>query len=210
MSAPRYVDESVRSFLVKLAARSPEPAGGSALALAAASAAALLSLCCDPGDPANGDPALRACLERSEELRTQIQELIDADVDAYRRVVHCLGLPQHSPTDQRGRRAALDKALLRAGDVPLQVAEAGLSLLELAIDAIGPVRTSVLGDLAAAIHLAEAAVKGSLRNARINARALSDEPAARDLLSRATVIEGRLEILADRAHQALQGRGSAE
>lgn len=210
MSAPRFVDESVRSFLVKLAARSPEPAGGSALALAAASAAALLSLCCDPGERTEPDPLLTLCLERSEELRAQVQELIDEDVDAYREVGRCLSLPQRSPGDQHERRVALDQALIQATEVPLQVADAGLSLLELAVEAIGPVRVSVVGDLAAAVHLAEAAIRGSLRNARINAQALSDRPAARSLLERADVMDECLGQLAARAHEALRARGAAE
>lgn len=208
MSAPRYIDDSVRSFLVKLAAKSPEPAGGAALALAAASAAALVSLSCHSNGQPDIDPVLEACLTRSEELRREVEELIDSDVAAYREVMRALGLPQETPEEQERRRVALDQALTRASEIPLEVAEAGLSLLKLSLDAAGHARSSVLGDLAAAAHLAEAAVKGSVRNAVINLGALSNQAASRDLLGRAAALGTRLDRLARETDQVLHVRGA--
>lgn len=200
MDNPGYIDESLRSFLVKLAGRSPEPAGGAALALAAASAAALVSLTCHTGmlrtaERADDDP-LTVCQLAGETMAARLQHLIDADVKAYRDVSRCLRLPNSTLTEREIREAALDSALVGAIDVPLEVAEAGLEILALAVRTAPAIDSPALGDLAAAIHLAEAAVKGSLRNARINAAGLADREYAAAALSRVETYQARLVELA--------------
>lgn len=208
MDSPGYIDESLRSFLVKLAGRSAEPAGGAALALAAASAAALVSLTCHAGmvhdaEPADDDP-LTACQRAGETMAARLQHLIDADVKAYRKVSRCLRLPNSTRTEREIREAALDSALVGAIDVPLEVAEAGLEILALAVQTAPAIDCPALGDLTAAIHLAEAAVKGSLRNARINAAGLADREYAGAALSRVETYQARLVELA-KAATVLEG-----
>lgn len=196
MDSPSYIDDSVRSFLVKLAGRSPEPAGGAALALAAASAAALVSLTCHVGmsaaDPGTDDKVFAACQLAGETMAMRLQHLVDADVKAYREVSRCLRLPGSTETERERRQTALDAALSEAIEVPLEVAEAGLEILALAMRTAPTVRSAAVGDLAAAIHLAEAAVKGSLRNARINAAGLADRQYAETTLTRVAAYQARL------------------
>ncbi len=97
--------------------------------------------------------------------------------------------------------------MVGAAEVPLSVAATGLAVLQLSIEAAEEARASVLGDLAAAIHLAEAAVKGSLRNARINAREINDPSLAGPLLERIDGVTSRLQALTAEADRALQARG---
>src|SRR5665811_1070274 len=92
------IRDSLRSFLLKLGGRTPEPAGGAALALAGASAAALLSLACHSKtrgqDGVSGeDDLLLTTQRRAERLSDEMQMLIDADVAAYREVTQALRLP---------------------------------------------------------------------------------------------------------------------
>jgi formiminotetrahydrofolate cyclodeaminase len=209
VDSPGYIDESLRSFLVKLAGRSPEPAGGAALALAAASAAALVSLTCHAGmlraaEP-DGDDPLVACQRAGETMAARLQHLIDADVKAYREVSRCLRLPNGTHSEREMREAALDSALVGAIEVPLEVAETGLEILALAVQTAPATDSPALGDLAAAMHLAEAAVKGSLRNARINAAGLADREYAAAALSRVEAYQTRLVELAEAA-SVLEGR----
>jgi methenyltetrahydrofolate cyclohydrolase len=214
MCPSAYVDESLRSFLVKLSNRTPEPAGGAALALAGASAAALMSLACHlpsaehPTEP-RGE-ALLGCQRCSETLLHRIQVLIDADVTAYREVVRCLRLPHSNAQQSSERQESLDGALREATEVPLQVAEAGLEILDLAASVAGSVRDSAAGDLAAAVHLAEAAVRGSLRNARINASSVSAAAYAEQTHERVQAMSKRLGEAANRTAITLRARGVPE
>jgi glutamate formiminotransferase/glutamate formiminotransferase/formiminotetrahydrofolate cyclodeaminase len=215
MSPNAYVDDSLRSFLVKLSNRSPEPAGGAALALAAASAAALTSLACHPPGPESelGPEtlaALETCQRSSEELLGRVQHLIDEDVHAYREVSRCLRLPQATPGQRDERRDSLDEALHEATEVPLEVAQASLDILDLAISVAPAVRPAAAGDLAAAIHLAEAAVKGSLRNARINAAAMRGSEYPVQARQRIEAMNTRLREASAQAGQVLRAKGVPE
>jgi len=200
VDSPGYIDESLRSFLVKLAGRSPEPAGGAALALAAASAAALVSLTCHTGiareTTSSTTGPLAACQQAGEAMAGRLQHLVDADVKAYREVSRCLRLPNGTHAERESRQQALDSALVEAIEVPLEVADAGLEILALAVQTPAATDSPALGDLTAAIHLAEAAVKGSLRNARINATGLTDRAYAAAVLSRVDSYQERLDELA--------------
>ena len=140
-------------------------------------------------EPADDDP-LVACQRAGEGMAARLQHLIDADVKAYREVSRCLRLPRVTHGERELRQAALDSALVGAIEVPLEVAETGLEILALAVQTVPATDSPALGDLFAAIHLAEAAVKGSLRNARINAAGLTDREHAAVVLSRVEDVPG--------------------
>lgn len=209
----RYIDQSLRSFLVKLGGRTAEPAGGAALALAGASAAALMSLTCHAGMRADSEEGsadlLASCQRDSEGLAQRIQHLVDADVLAYRGVTKALRAAQGTAEQRAQRAERLETALVAATEVPLEVAEAGLDILELALEVHGTVGGPVIGDLAAAVHLAEAAVKGSLRNAHINVAAMSNAADSRAAEARIGEIRTRLDTVAEALHAGLRQRGIA-
>lgn len=212
MDQNEYIDESLRSFLLKLGGRTPEPAGGAALALAGASAAALLSLACHSGarhgEGASGaEDRILTAQVRAEELSGRMQALIDADVEAYREVTRALRLPRDTDEQLQTREKHLDSALRAATEVPLQLAEAGLEILTVAAQVIDLVRGPVLGDLAAAVHLAEAVVKGSLRNAHINCSAMSDYDYVQATEAQIARIREEFERAARSMTSALAGRG---
>lgn len=207
-----YIDESLRSFLLKLGGRTPEPAGGAALALAGASAAALLSLACHSGarqgiGTSGAEDRILTAEVKAEELSNRMQALIDADVDAYREVTRALRLPRDTDEALQTRGRHLDMALRAATQVPLQLAEAGLEILTVAAEVIDLVGGPVLGDLAAAVHLAEAVVKGSLRNAHINCSAMSDHDYVQVTEAQVARIREEFEKAAHSLTSAFAGRG---
>jgi formiminotetrahydrofolate cyclodeaminase len=206
MNQSSYADDSLRSFLVKLGGPSSEPAGGAALALAGASAAALVSLSCHSGERSARDAddalAFRSCRLRSEDAMARVQALIDGDVLAYRDVTKSLRMPRDTEETAQRRRQALDDALLAAVDVPLAVAETALETIDLALATAPRLDSPVVGDLAAAVCLAEAAVAGSLRNARINAGAIADRSRADAAIGRIDRLAGRATVLKQRVDTA--------
>lgn len=211
MGHNEYIDESLRSFLLKLGGRTPEPAGGAALALAGASAAALLSLACHSGARSRaGTPAedrFAACQREAERLSHHIQGLIEADVEAYRQVTHSLRLPRDTTEQRRAREQSLDAALRTATEVPLRLAEAGLEILTAAASICDDLEGTVLGDLGAAVHLAEATVRGSLRNAHINLAAMSEHDSALAADEQIADMRRRLDLSTHSLSSALTEHG---
>lgn len=83
-----YADKTLKKYLDDLAARLPSPGGGSAAALNAALAAALVSMVVNftIGKPkyAVYENELKIILETSEKLRREFLNLADLDVTAYK------------------------------------------------------------------------------------------------------------------------------
>jgi methenyltetrahydrofolate cyclohydrolase len=126
-----YLDLTLGEFLDLIAARQPAPGAGAAAAVTVAMAAGLVSMAARySGDRLEhaGDVAAQA-----ETLRRRVAPLAQADAGAYQRVIEAMALPNES--DEKGRasrRQAIRRALEGAADVPLEIAEIGADVTELA------------------------------------------------------------------------------
>src|SRR5581483_2320746 len=162
------------AWIAELAAGTPAPGGGSAAALAATLAAALVAMVArlTLGRRAYAAVAARVAeiLADAEALRAELRRAVDDDAAAYGAVTAAVRRPKDDPA----RAAAIDAALLGAARVPLQVAERAARVAALAreIAAIG--NPNARADAVVAAALAEAALAGAAENVRVNVAALAD------------------------------------
>src|SRR3982750_462835 len=128
------VDQSVRSLLDAFRSPDPTPGGGSASALASAVGASLLLMVAALPKTRNGSDDDRAALHSAsaalEELRTGLTAAVDADTAAYNQVVAAYKLPKSSAEEQAARKAAIQRPLQTATDVPLGVMQQSVRGLE--------------------------------------------------------------------------------
>jgi formiminotetrahydrofolate cyclodeaminase len=157
--AGRLDSSSVADLLAEVAAPKPAPGGGSSAAVACALAAALVEM--------SGD-------ERAAALRVRALELAEADLGSYAPVLEA----QQLPADDRTRARRLRRALSEASTVPLQLAELGCEVAELAAAAARGGRRSLEGDATAGALLAEAATRAAARLVELN---LAEQPEDRRL-----------------------------
>ena len=173
------VDLTLKEFEEKLASESPTPGGGSVSALAGAQGAALLEMVIAvtlKGEKyAASRPKLEPIRTKASSLRRDFRLLVDRDAEAYESVVAAMRLPKESVEEKAARKAARDRALLFAAEVPLRTAELAAALAALAEDAAPHVNPNVASDLLVAALLAEAALGGAAANVRINIEALKSE-----------------------------------
>jgi glutamate formiminotransferase len=174
-------------FLRDLASTAPSPGGGAAGALAGALAAAtaekvvnLRAARADEDTEATG----RALAEAAEALhaaRWELVDLIDRDAAAYRGYVEVTRLPKTTDAERASRKAAVQAALLRAAEVPLDIiAQVGEVLG--ALEALLPhLAKHLLSDAAAAAALATAAADAARAMVRVNAAGLNDRTRAEQL-----------------------------
>jgi formiminotetrahydrofolate cyclodeaminase len=160
--------ETVASLLERLADGSPAPGGGAAAALTAAAAAALLGMVSRVVARSASPPTTA---EDADDLRRRALALMNEDAVAYRAFVDA----RHATRD---RDAAVERALLRATETPLEIARVGGTILErcraLARSASGAVRS----DLDVAAALARAARDAACITVRANVGTLRDRAAA--------------------------------
>ena len=168
---------TVSSFLERLAARTPTPAGGSVAALCTAQAAALAAMVARYCEA----PAL---VDRAEHLIARAQQLADDDEHAFGGVAAAWGLPHETPEQKQARRTAIDAALLEASRPQAGVVETAIEVLVL-IDRLRPsARPGLAADLLAASEVARAGAAIARRNVESNLRTLPGSEERSTLLRR--------------------------
>ena len=200
-----------QEFLGALAEGTPTPGGGSAAAYTGAMAAALVAMVCrltlGRKKYAAVEGAMKAILEQAEALRTDLSAAVEKDAAAYEEVLAALRLPKESAEEQAARAKAIQVATLKAAQVPLEVAEKSLKVLELAAQAVAQGNPNALSDGGVAAGLAQAAIAGAALNIAINLNSLEDKVPAQPLLERLHAIEAALPELQSRIRAELQQRG---
>lgn len=154
-----YKDSTLKKYLDDLAARIPAPGGGSAAALTAATASALISMVINftLGKPKyeKYGAQLKIALSRSEELRKEFLGLVDLDVVAYR-----------------------SKNLRDALNIPFMVCRLCYEAIRLCPPLIEKSNRNLISDVAVAAVFLESAFAAAYFNVEINLKCLDDQDLA--------------------------------
>src|SRR5256886_1827616 len=168
-------------LLDRFASVDPTPGGGSAAALAGATAAALVTMVCRMPKTRTGDTRERGRLDEALAQATQagrrLRELVEEDSAAYDAVVAAYRLPKATDEEKAARRRAVDAAVSVATEVPLRTAEACLLVLAAAEAAAGNGNPNAASDARTAAALAWAGLRGAAENVRINLGSVGPSPA---------------------------------
>ena len=188
-------DESIESYLGRLASGEPTPGGGATGALAVAEGAGLLAM-------AARFSAAEEDARASEGLIAACLGLADGDERGFGAVTEAFGLPRDTPEARSRRSAAIQAALAEAVRPPrgiVDAAERALDLAERVLDAANP---NVLSDVGAALGcvrggLTAAAVTletnlGPLRDEGLEGIVRTDVDRADRLVARADALLGRV------------------
>jgi formiminotetrahydrofolate cyclodeaminase len=172
------LDLPARELLDRLAAPDPTPGGGSAAALAGAAGAALAAMVCAMPRTRTGGAEekerLATALAWAREAGARLRRLVEEDTAAYDAVVAAYRLPKGTDEEKAARRSAIEAAMRRATDVPLETAEACQVALRAAQEAAANGNPNALSDARTAATLAFAGLVGAAENVRINAPALGE------------------------------------
>lgn len=198
---------SLTQFLDRLASAEPTPGGGTAAAVAGAMGTALLIMVAGlPKTRANTDEeraALAGVRERLVPIREALERAADADARAFDEVLAAFRLPKTTDEEQGVRKAAIQRAMGVAIDVPLET----LRLAADAIDLAGSVARhgvrSASSDVRVATGLLLAAAEGGAANVRVNLGSVAD-PSNRDRWdAEADRLSARAAEAGERARTAL-------
>jgi len=151
-----YKNKSIKKYLDDLAAKLPAPGGGSAAALAGALGAALMSMVCNFTLGKEKYKDVQADLERiiaqTEQLREELLELVDLDVEAYN-----------------------SKDINRCLDVPKRVCECCLEAMHLCSALAKKGNPNLASDVLCAAILLESGFSSAYVNVLINLKFLKDK-----------------------------------
>jgi len=172
-------EKPVTAFLDELASSAPAPGGGSVAALSGALGAALVSMVCNltvgKKKYADVQEDIKALLAQSEALRKELVELLEADVQVYTEVSRAMKMPRATDEEKAARTVTMQKALKAATDVPMQVAEACVEVMELCQPAAEKGNVNAVSDAGVAVLMAEAGLRSAALNILINLAWIKDE-----------------------------------
>ncbi len=200
--------QAPRAFIDAVAGKSPTPGGGSVAALAGALAAALTQMVAGltigrKKYAAVSDQAqqvLDAASELQEKLTTAIAEdaaAFDAVMAAYRR----------QDVEESARAAAIEQALIGAGETPLRVARLSRDVARLAQQMVAVGNVNAATDGATAGIMARAAVQAACLNVKTNAQALQNRALAQVWVTEANGLYAETSALAEAIVATASERG---
>jgi methenyltetrahydrofolate cyclohydrolase len=197
-----YIDEPLHSYLDDLAAAQPTPGGGSTAALSGAMGAALASMVCritiGKETYADVQQEIEELLRKTEDLRSRFQQLMQEDIEAYGHLSASYKLPRATSEERKYRTDMIQKQLVEAASVPLEVVKCAAELIQSCqrIAEVGSV--SVLSDVATGAILASCSGEGAAFMVRINVRSMNNETLVVELENR---LHTALAIIAEGVNQ---------
>ncbi len=166
-------------YLAALASADPTPGGGAASALSLAQAYALLlmvtRLTLKSKKLQEHHEAVRPLLEPLSQGFQRAQALVREDSEAFTQVMEAFRMPKGTDEEKAARRQAIQQALRRAADVPLETMRHAVHTLEPAAVLLEHGNPNALSDVGTALQQARAALVGAELNVRINLASIKDE-----------------------------------
>jgi len=174
-----YVDGTIKAFLDKLATSSPEPGGGSVAAMTGALGAGLVSMVASltvgKEKYAGVQAEIQSLLAASEQVRADLQVLVQRDTEVYGAVAEAMKLPRDTEQQKAERDATMQVALKEAAKVPLTIAEQSLKVAELSLTGAEIGNVNAVSDAGVAVLLADAAAQSAALNVKINVGWIEDQ-----------------------------------
>jgi glutamate formiminotransferase/formiminotetrahydrofolate cyclodeaminase len=189
-------------FLSGLSAGTATPGGGSAAAYAAAMGAALVSmvarLTIGKKKYSGVEQEMKTILEGTQALQQRLYHSVAEDAAAFQAVMEAYRLPKDSDQEDERRAAAIETAMHRAAEVPLQVCQDAVHVMAFAADVAEKGNRNAISDAGSAGAMAGAAFKAAQYNVRINAGSVSDKQLAQKWLDEVQKLQGDADRHTDR------------
>jgi len=201
-------NQPIQQFLNELASKSATPGGGSAAAIMGAQGAALISMVCNLtiGKPkfADVEAEMQTLLAQAEDLRQQLTDFIQADVDVFNRVMAAYGLPKETDADKAARSSTIQDVMKDATVVPLECAKACAEVIALSQIAAEKGNPNVISDAGAAVMAAYGGLKTAALNVYINAASLKDRDFAEAKLAELAIIMQNSESVTETLYEMIK------
>ena len=198
------VDLTVTDFSHTMASDAPAPGGGSASALNGAIGAGLIAMVCSltrgRKKYAEFEELAAGVQAEAQALEQRFLTIIDTDTEAFNAVSAVFAMPKDTDEQKAARKAAMQEALKKCTDTPMEMMRLSLEGMKLIESICGKLNASAASDLGCAVLSLRSAVQGAWLNVLINVGGLDDTAFADDLRSKGQAIIDEILPLADRLY----------
>jgi glutamate formiminotransferase/formiminotetrahydrofolate cyclodeaminase len=196
-------------FIDAVASGEPTPGGGAVAALAGALAAALAGMVArgtaGKKKYADVEAAMREISRISDELRVGLTQAIADDSAAFDQVMAAYRLPK----EDRARPAAIQAAMTRAAEVPLETARLALGAIEQLKIVVAQGNINAVTDAAAGVHMALSAVEVAALNVLVNLKSIEAEKLVKSFEKETVALRDSARIAASEALATVANRMEA-
>lgn len=201
------LDKKVTEFLEVLSSDAPVPGGGGASAAVGAMGVALGmmvgNLTLGKKKYADVEEDIRVLLDQSRRLMEELVHLTDEDARVFEPLSRAYGLPRGTEEEKAARESVMEKALLEASLVPMQIVETAYESLVL-LEELGQKGTRIaLSDVGVGALFARASLEGASLNIFINTKLMKDRAQADRLNENAEDLIAKGRALSDQVYGAV-------
>ncbi|KUO48909.1 MAG: methenyltetrahydrofolate cyclohydrolase [Desulfitibacter sp. BRH_c19] len=196
------VDLTGKDFIKSVASDSPAPGGGSVAAFAGALSAALVNMVVNltvgREKYQEHEKELITIRDKGNELQERLTRYVDEDTQTFSLVMEAYKLPKETDQDKSKRSAAIQDAMKKAAELPLEVAKSCLEVIRFSETVITKGNPNCLSDGGVGCLMAHAGLQGAVFNVQINLGSIKDEEYKKRLTTEIVQIEQEAEELSKR------------
>ncbi|MGR3319075.1 MAG: cyclodeaminase/cyclohydrolase family protein [Candidatus Anammoxibacter sp.] len=194
-----YVDAPLRKYIEDASSGTPTPGGGSVVALVGALGTAMASMASSftigKEKFKNVRPEVNVILDKCNESREELLNMMNEDVECYSCVTEAYSLPKSTDSERKERTEAIQEALKKAVEVPSKVLNCCLKVLEEIRRLADIANPNLISDVGVAALLTNAALLGGKLNVDINIAYIKDETLVRKVGGEANELELKAQTL---------------
>ena len=188
-SANKLVDKTLVEFANETASESPAPGGGSISAYVGALGVSLGTMVANLSSHKVGwDDRIDFFSDhavKGQALKDQLLSLVDADTQAFNKIMDALKMPKATENEKKARKVAMHTATIGAIEVPLKVMNVAFESMELLRQMAENGNPNSVSDAGVGALCARTAVEGAALNVRINCSGFDDVDFVNEALSKA-------------------------
>jgi formiminotetrahydrofolate cyclodeaminase len=187
------IDSSVKNYLAVAASGVSTPGGGSVAALSGALASTMASMVANfsvKGKKFEGVKGrVEEMLQKFSSIQEKLEEMVQADIDAYSSVSKAYSMPKESEEEKAARKEAIREASNIAIAPPLSTAGALVELSKLLPELAEIGNKNLISDTGVSALLCKASFQAALLNVKINLWGLGDKDKAELLKNKINEME---------------------
>ncbi len=202
------LEMSLKNFINLLSSDAPAPGGGSVSALSGLLGASLTTMVCRLSIgrkvlDQNKDELIDV-LEKADKILADLTALVDRDTEAFNQVMAAFHMPKTTSEEKIVRNIAIQNAYRIATEVPLEVAAACCSVLELIASICDKFNLNTASDLGVGAKCSYLGLTGALLNVRINIPAIKDQEYVSAIQNKIEVFQSRAKVLNSKIDTVIQ------
>lgn len=196
-------NQTINSFLIKAASKSPTPGGGSIAALAAAMGASMGSMVANLSMGPKYEDCLEimeVCVKNMNDIINSCEQVMLEDVDAFQSYMNALKLPKVTSEEKAIRSESIQAATIKSTEVPLKLMRLCNQSMDELIKVVNYANKNVISDLGIGAILMEAGAQSALLTVKMNLPVIKDhefkhqvdqeaKQLSQDILAKKNIIE---------------------